>query len=64
MKTILAWLPKDRNEQFYWLGLILLFVGLTWSDSLFKALAVVGGVMVAESVLTSYLAAFFGSRSK
>jgi hypothetical protein len=64
IKRLLSRLPRDRNELTYWLGLVLLFIGLTWSDSLFKALVVVGGIMALESVLTSYLAAVFGSRSK
>jgi hypothetical protein len=59
-----SWLPKDRNEKTYWLGLVLLFIGLTWSESLFKALVVVGAIMALESMLTSYLAAVFSSRSK
>ena len=64
MKKIFSWLPKERSEKIYWLGLILLFVGLTWSESLFRALTVVGAIMVVESVVTSYLAALLGSRSK
>jgi len=48
----------DPNQKTYWLGLLMLFVGLCISNSAALALAVVGGAMAAESVVTSYLAAW------
>ena len=54
----------DRNEKTYWLGLVMLFVGLTWSTTVFTALAIVGASIAIESVITSYLAALLVSRSK
>lgn len=52
----------DRNDRTYWLGLIMLFVGLTWIASVFVALAVVGLGMAVESVITSYLVAWFNTK--
>lgn len=52
----------DRNERSYLLGLIMLLIGLTYALSLFVALTVVGGIMVVESVLTSYLAQWIKTR--
>ena len=54
----------DRNEKTYWLGLVMLFVGLTWSTTVFTALTIVGASIAIESVITSYLAALLVSRSK
>jgi hypothetical protein len=51
----------DRNELTYWLGLLMLFAGLSLSVSVATALTVTGAVMAAESVLTSYLATWFTS---
>ncbi len=63
MKTLLARLASaDRNELTYWLGLLMLFVGLAVGVSTETALIVVGGVIAAESVVTSYLAAWIGAR--
>ncbi len=51
------WLNSlDRNEVTYWIGLIMLFVGLSMRVSVETALIVVGAVIAAESVITSYLA--------
>lgn len=50
----------DQNQRNYWLGLVLLFVGLTWS---LIGLTVVGAVMVFESMLTSYMAGLINARS-
>ena len=49
----------DRNERTYWIGLLSLFIGLTWCASVFVALVVVGAIMTAEGVLTSYVAELF-----
>jgi drug/metabolite transporter superfamily protein YnfA len=58
---MIAWLKKqDRNELAYWSGVTLLGVGLAHAESIGVALAAVGGVMILESVLTSYLAAWMG----
>lgn len=47
---------QDSNEWKYWLGLLLLFVGLSLRVSVATALIVVGITLAVESVLTSYLA--------
>lgn len=60
-----AWFRSvDRNELTYWLGLFMLFIGLAAGVSTATALIVVGAVVTSESVLTSYLAQWFGSRIK
>lgn len=46
----------DRNEKTYWVGLAMLFVGLSLSVSVATALTVTGAAMALESVATSYLA--------
>lgn len=46
---------QDRAELTYWLGLLLLFIGLSLRD-LSLALIVTGAIIAAESVITSYLA--------
>ena len=51
------WLKSlNRNEVTYWVGLAMLFVGLTLSVSVATALVVIGAIVAAESVITSYLA--------
>ncbi len=63
MKNFFARLASaDRNELTYWLGLMMLFVGLTLSVSAETALVIVGAAIAGESVLTSYLAAWIGTR--
>lgn len=52
----------DQNQRNYWLGLMLLFMGLTGWVSIFMALTVIGAAMVLESTITSYLAAWINSR--
>ena len=52
----------ERTELSYWLGLILLFLGLMLGVSIATALTVTGAVIVSESVLTSYLAGWIGTR--
>lgn len=60
---MIAWLRSlDRNELTYWLGLLMLFVGLVMSVSVATGLVVVGAAMALESVLTSYIAGWFGLR--
>jgi len=54
---------QDRTEVTYWMGLLLLGLGLSLSVSIATALIVVGTVMVAESIITSYLEAWLVSRS-
>ena len=49
----------DQNQRNYWLGLLLLFCGLTWS---LIGLTVVGAVMVVDGVLTSYLVVWLSAR--
>ena len=56
-------LPLDSNERHYWLGLVLLFVGLSWGVSVATGLTVVGAVIAGESVVTSYLAQWIKARS-
>ncbi len=63
MKTLLAHLVSaDRNELTYWLGLLMLFAGLAVGVSTETALIVVGAAIASESVVTSYLAAWIGTR--
>lgn len=50
-----SFMSLDINVRSYWIGLVLLFIGLTWS---LLGCTVVGAVMVGESVLTSYMAAW------
>ncbi len=65
LSALITWLQSlERSEQTYWLGMIMLFVGLTWSVSVFVALIIVGAGIAVESVITSYLALWFGSRIK
>ena len=48
------WLKSlNRNEVTYWVGLAMLFVGLTLSVSVATALVVIGAIVAAESVITS-----------
>ena len=49
----------DQHQRNYWLGLLLLFVGLTWS---LIGLTVVGAVMVVESTITSYLVVWLSAK--
>jgi hypothetical protein len=63
--AIRVWLRfEDRNEKTYWIGLLMLFAGLTFSYSLFTALTVVGAGLAIESVITSYLAGLLNSKAK
>lgn len=53
----MTWLKSlEREEVTYWVGLALLFTGLTIRVSVATALIVTGAVMALESVVTSYLA--------
>lgn len=54
-------LHLDANERNYWLGLLLLLVGLSWGVSIPTALTVVGAVLAGESVITSYMAQWIKS---
>jgi len=58
-RLIAALRAKDEHQRNYALGLLLLFVGLTWS---LIGLTVVGAVMVVESVITSYLVVWLASQ--
>jgi uncharacterized membrane protein YqgA involved in biofilm formation len=59
---MMKWLrTQDRNELTYWLGLLILFIGLSMSVSTATALVVVGAVMAVESVITSYLSTWMAS---
>jgi hypothetical protein len=63
--NIYTWFTSlDRNELSYWIGLLMLFAGLSLSVSVATALTVTGAVMAAESVLTSYLANWFVSTTR
>jgi hypothetical protein len=60
---LVTWLQsQDMNMRSYWLGLLLLFVGLAWGVSVATGLTVVGAVIIGESVLTSYLAQWLKRR--
>ena len=64
MKKILGWIQtKDRNEITYWVGLLMLFIGLAIYKSIPLALTITGGAMALESVLTSYLVAWINERT-
>lgn len=57
------WLQSlDHNEVTYWLGLLMLFAGLTVRVSVATALIVVGASVAAESVVTSYLATWMSEK--
>ena len=53
----------DRNERVYWVGLGMLFLGLTINVSVATALIVTGSAMALESVVTSYLATWLSWKS-
>lgn len=54
---MILWIKSlNRNEVTYWVGLALLFVGLSLRVSVATALIVTGAIITLESVLTSYLA--------
>lgn len=53
----------EREEVTYWLGLVLLFIGLSAGVSVATALIVTGAAMASESVITSYLATWLSIRS-
>lgn len=60
---MITWLRSlNSNVRNYWLGLGLLFAGLSLTVSVATALVVVGAVLAAESVITSYLAMWFSAR--
>lgn len=60
---MMTWIrSKDPHERSYWLGLLLLFIGLALGVSVATALTVVGAVVAGESVITSYLATWFRER--
>ena len=64
MKRVWAWWQAlERSEKNYWLGLLMLFMGLTWSESIFVALTCTGAVIAIESVLTSYWVGWLASRN-
>ena len=60
---MMSWLRRqDRNELSYWMGLLMLFVGLSLGVSIATALWIVGAVMVVESVTTSYIASWISEK--
>jgi len=63
MKRLFAsWSALERSEKTYWLGLLLLFIGLSLGVSIATALIVIGAAIAAESVFTSYLAGVLKAR--
>lgn len=52
----------DRNEATFWIGLVMMFIGLSFSVSIATAFLIVGGVIAAESLVTSYLATWMAIR--
>ena len=59
------WLQSlDRNEVAYWLGLLMLFVGLAIRVSTATALIVAGGVVVGTSVASSFFTTWLSVRKK
>lgn len=62
---MILWIKSlNRNEVTYWVGLALLFVGLSLRVSVATALIVIGAVITLESVFTSYLATWFSLRDQ
>lgn len=63
MRPVFAFIQStDRNERNFWFGLLFLFAGLAVYFSPFLALAICGAVMIGESMITSYLAAWLNSK--
>ena len=63
MKKLFLYLrQQDRNELTYWVGLLMLFAGMWLMYSAGTALLTTGAAMAAESVLTSYMAAWLNSK--
>lgn len=61
----MTWLKSlEREEVTYWVGLALLFTGLTIRVSVATALIVTGAAMALESVVTSYLATWLSMRTR
>lgn len=57
------WFPIiDRNEATFWIGLVMMFIGLALSVSVATALLIIGGVIALESLATSYLATWMAIR--
>lgn len=54
----------DKNVLTYWLGLVLLFLGLATGWGIPTALVWVGGIIAAESTITSYIAASINREAK
>lgn len=51
----MKWIKSlDRNEVTYWVGLVMLFLGLTLSVSAATALIVTGALIALESMVTSF----------
>lgn len=63
MKFLSKFPSIDRNELTYWLGLGLLFIGLTLGVSVATACCVAGSLIILESVTTSYLATWMATRT-
>ena len=63
-KFLPAWLALDRSEKNFFIGLLMLFSGLTWSESVFFALIWTGAVLIVESTITSYMAALINARKQ
>lgn len=62
---MIGWLKSlEPNEKTYWLGLGLLFAGLSLGVSVATALIVVGAGMALESVITSYLVSWMTNPSR
>jgi len=59
----MSWLKSlDRNEMTYWVGLMMLFVGLTLSVSVATALIVTGAVLVAVTIVNSLVMVWIATR--
>ena len=54
----------DKNEVSYWLGLILLFIGLRQGVSTATALVVVGSILTLVSIITSFFLTWLSARGK
>lgn len=54
----------DANDWLYFLGLLLLALGLAWGVSIATALSVVGAVLVVQSTARAYFMTWLTQRRK
>lgn len=64
MKNIQWFSSLDKNLLAYWLGLLMLFAGLSLGISIAMALSVVGGVLVFTSAASSFFLTWLSVEKK